>query len=101
HGADLDLHDVGELTPVVAALAALAAGPSTIRGVAHLRGHETDRLAAIESELVRLGGEVTQTNDGLEITPAQLHPAQLETYDDHRMVMFAAVLALRVPGTEV
>lgn len=101
HGADLDLHDVGELTPVVSALAALATEPSTIRGVAHLRGHETDRLAAIESELARLGGEVTQTDDGLDISPARLHPAPLETYDDHRMVMFAAVLALRVPGIEV
>lgn len=100
-GADLDLHDVGELTPVVAALAALAATPTRIRGVAHLRGHETDRLHAIETELSRLGGEVTQTDDGLEILPGRLYPGALETYDDHRMVMFAAVLALGVPGTEV
>lgn len=100
-GTDLDLHDVGELTPVVSALAALATGTTTIRGVAHLRGHETDRLAAIESELSRLGGDVTQTDDGFEISPARLYPAPLETYDDHRMVMFAAVLALRVPGTEI
>lgn len=100
-GADLDLHDVGELTPVVAALAALAATPTRIRGVAHLRGHETDRLHAIETELSRLGGEVTQTDDGLEIIPGRLYPAALETYEDHRMVMFAAVLALGVPGTEV
>lgn len=100
-GADLDLHDVGELTPVVAALAALAGTPTRIRGVAHLRGHETDRLHALETELCRLGGEVTQTDDGLSIVPARLYPATLDTYEDHRMVMAAAVLALRVPGTRV
>ncbi|USQ77974.1 3-phosphoshikimate 1-carboxyvinyltransferase [Ornithinimicrobium cryptoxanthini] len=100
-GADLDLHDVGELTPVVAALAALAATPSRLSGIAHLRGHETDRLAALESELCRLGGDVTQTEDGLDISPTRLFPAQLQTYEDHRMVMAAAVLALAVPGTEV
>lgn len=100
-GAELDLHDVGELTPVVAALAALAATPSRLSGVAHLRGHETDRLAALESELCRLGGDVTQTEDGLVIVPTRLYPAALETYEDHRMVMAAAVLALAVPGTEV
>jgi 3-phosphoshikimate 1-carboxyvinyltransferase len=100
-GLDIDLHDVGELTPVVAALCALAATPSRIRGVAHLRGHETDRLAALESELCRMGAEVAQTEDGLHITPARLYPAQLQTYEDHRMVHAAALLALRVPGTEV
>jgi len=100
-GADLDLHDVGELTPVVTALAALASTPSRITGVAHLRGHETDRLAALETEVGRLGGDATQTQDGLVVAPARLSPAALETYEDHRMVMAAAVLALAVPGTEV
>lgn len=100
-GADFDLHDVGELTPVVAALAALAATPTRITGVAHLRGHETDRLAALEAELCRLGGDVAQTEDGLVIAPSRLFPAALQTYEDHRMVMFAAVLALAVPGTEI
>lgn len=100
-GAALDLHDVGELTPVVAALAALAGSRSQLRGVAHLRGHETDRLAALETEISRLGGDVTQTDDGLVVVPAPLRPASLHTYEDHRMVMAAAVLALRVPGTEI
>lgn len=100
-GAELDLHEVGELTPVVAALAAHAVTPTRITGVAHLRGHETDRLHALETELARLGGEVSQTADGLDIQPSRLYPAALETYADHRMVMAAAVLALRVPGTEV
>jgi 3-phosphoshikimate 1-carboxyvinyltransferase len=96
-GVDLDLHDVGELTPVVAALAALADGPSRLRGVAHLRGHETDRLAALATEITRLGGDVTETEDGLEIRPRSLHGAIFETYDDHRMAHAAVVLALRVP----
>ena len=96
-GVDLDLHDVGELTPVVAALAALADGPSRLRGVAHLRGHETDRLAALATELNRLGGDVTETADGLEIRPRPLHGEIFETYDDHRMAHAAVVLALRVP----
>lgn len=96
-GVDLDLHDVGELTPVVAALAALADGPSRLRGVAHLRGHETDRLAALATEITRLGGDVTETDDGLEIRPRPLHGAIFKTYDDHRMAHAAVVLALRVP----
>ena len=93
-GLDIDLHDVGELTPVVAALCALAATPSRISGVAHLRGHETDRLAALEAELCRMGAEVAQTDDGLQIAPGKLYPAQLQTYQDHRMVHAAALLAL-------
>ena len=82
---------------MVAALAALADGPSRLRGVAHLRGHETDRLAALATELNRLGGDVTETEDGLEIRPRPLHGAIFETYDDHRMAHAAVVLALRVP----
>lgn len=96
-GVDLDLHDVGELTPVVAALAALADGPSTLRGVAHLRGHETDRLAALATELNRLGSDVTETDDGLVVRPRPLHGEIFQTYDDHRMAHAAVVLALRVP----
>ncbi|MCG8655934.1 MULTISPECIES: 3-phosphoshikimate 1-carboxyvinyltransferase [unclassified Yimella] len=98
---DLDLHDVGELTPVVAALAALADSPSQLRGIAHLRGHETDRLAALTAELNGLGGKVTETDDGLRIDPAPLHEGVFHTYGDHRMVMAAAVLGLRVPGVVV
>ena len=100
-GLDLDLHDVGELTPVVAAVAAGCATPSRLRGIGHLRGHETDRLAALEAELTRLGGDVQQTDDGLLIRPAPLHPAVLRTYHDHRMAMAAAVLGAVVPGIRV
>ncbi|MGD8200173.1 3-phosphoshikimate 1-carboxyvinyltransferase [Ornithinimicrobium sp. W1679] len=100
-GLDLDLSEVGELTPVVAALCALAGAASRIRGVAHLRGHETDRLAALTTEIRRLGGSVEETDDGLQITPTTLHAAELRTYHDHRMAMFAAVVGAVVPGVRV
>jgi 3-phosphoshikimate 1-carboxyvinyltransferase len=95
-GIDVDLHDVGELTPVIAALCALATGPSTLRGIAHLRGHETDRLAALVTEINKLGGKATETPDGLHIEPAKLHGGQFATYSDHRMAMAGAVLGLAV-----
>jgi 3-phosphoshikimate 1-carboxyvinyltransferase len=100
-GVDLDLHDVGELTPVLAALAALAEEPSYLRGIAHLRGHETDRLAALVTELNRLGGDVRETADGLAIRPSRLHAGLFRTYADHRLAHAAALLGLVVPGIEV
>ncbi|MDG4833162.1 3-phosphoshikimate 1-carboxyvinyltransferase [Solwaraspora sp. WMMD1047] len=98
HGLDADLSDVSELTPVLAALAALADSPSRLRGVAHIRGHETDRLAALTRELTGLGAEVIESPDGLEIRPRPLHGGQFATYDDHRMAHAGAVLGLAVPG---
>ncbi|HET9654919.1 MAG TPA: 3-phosphoshikimate 1-carboxyvinyltransferase [Kineosporiaceae bacterium] len=98
YGLDADLHAAGELTPVVAALAALADSPSHLRGIAHLRGHETDRLAALAAELNALGGDVTETEDGLVIRPRPLHGGLFRTYDDHRLATAAAVIGLRVPG---
>ena len=100
-GVDVDLHDSSELTPVVAALCALADSPSVIRGVSHIRGHETDRLAALRTELTGLGAEVTETDDGLRITPRPMHGGTFHTYADHRMVMAGAVLGLVVPGVVV
>ncbi|QIK82903.1 3-phosphoshikimate 1-carboxyvinyltransferase [Sanguibacter sp. HDW7] len=100
-GLDVDLHAAGELTPTVAALAALAETPSRLRGIAHLRGHETDRLAALVTEINRLGGRATETEDGLAIEPAELHGGTVETYHDHRMATFGAILGLRVPGVLV
>ncbi len=101
-GIDVDLTSASELTPVVAALGALAEGPTVIRGVAHIRGHETDRLAALVAELRRLGGEAEETDDGLRIVGGgDLRPAVLNSYADHRMVHFAALLALRVRGIGV
>lgn len=100
-GVDVDLHAASELTPVVAALAALADGPSIIRGVAHIRGHETDRLRALATELAALGAEVEEREDGLRITPRPLQAGLWHTYADHRMVMAGAVLGLAVPGLVV
>jgi 3-phosphoshikimate 1-carboxyvinyltransferase len=100
-GLDADLQDIGELTPVLAAVCAVAASPSRLRGIAHLRGHETDRLAALAREITRLGGAVDETDDGLVITPKPLHGGLFETYDDHRMATAGAVLGLVVPGVEV
>ncbi len=101
HGVDADLSEVGELTPVVAAIAALAVSSSHLRGIGHLRGHETDRLAALTREITALGGDVTETDDGLRISPRPLHGGRVSTYADHRMATAAAVLGLRVPGVVV
>ena len=100
-GIDVDLHEVGELTPVLAAVAALADSPSVLRGVAHLRGHETDRLAALAAELTALGGDVYETVDGLTIRPRPLKGGLFRTYADHRMAQAGAVLGLAVDGIDV
>ncbi|MEY2695003.1 MAG: 3-phosphoshikimate 1-carboxyvinyltransferase [Actinomycetota bacterium] len=100
-GLDIDLSIGGELAPVIAALAALADTPSRITGIAHLRGHETDRLSALTNELNNLGGKVTELEDGLEIHPAELHGGVWHTYEDHRMATAAAILGLRIDGIEV
>ncbi|WUJ71829.1 3-phosphoshikimate 1-carboxyvinyltransferase [Kribbella soli] len=100
-GVDLDLSEVGELSPVIAAVAAFADGPSYLRGIAHLRNHETDRLAGLETELNALGGDVTQLEDGLAIRPKAMHGGLFHTYDDHRMAHAAAVLGLLVDGLEI
>lgn len=98
HGLDADLSEVSEFTPVLAALAALGDAPSRLRGVAHIRGHETDRLAALARELAALGADVTESADGLEIRPRPLRGGTFGTYADHRMAHAAAVLGLAVPG---
>lgn len=100
-GVELDLHDVGELTPVIAAMAALATTPSRLTGIAHLRGHETDRLAALVTEINRFGGDAEELSDGLAIRPRALHAETFRTYDDHRMAHAGVVVALRVPDTHV
>ncbi len=103
-GVDVDLRDASELTPTVAALAALASGPSRIRGVAHIRGHETDRVAALVTEIGALGGDVTETADGLQIRPAPLvapRDRPWRAYADHRIATAGALLGLVVPGVTV
>ncbi|MEU5683985.1 3-phosphoshikimate 1-carboxyvinyltransferase [Streptomyces venezuelae] len=101
HGIDVDLSEVGELTPGIAAVAALADSPSTLRGVAHLRLHETDRLAALTKEINELGGDVTETADGLHIKPRRLHGGIFHTYDDHRMATAGAIIGLAVDGVQI
>lgn len=102
-GFDADLHDVGELAPSVAALAALAdpGSVSHLSGIAHLRGHETDRLAALTAEINGLGGRCEETADGLTITATRLHGGVWRSYADHRMATAGAIVGLRVPGVEV
>jgi 3-phosphoshikimate 1-carboxyvinyltransferase len=100
-GIRADLRDVGELTPTLAALAALAGTPSTFSGIAHLRGHETDRLRALRTELESLGGDVDELPDGLVVRPAELHGGTWRAYADHRMATAGAVLGLAVDGVQV
>ncbi|WP_159940530.1 MULTISPECIES: 3-phosphoshikimate 1-carboxyvinyltransferase [unclassified Nocardiopsis] len=100
-GIEADLRDVGELTPTIAAVAALAATPSRLTGIAHLRRHETDRIAALAAEINRLGGEAEELPDGLVITPRPLRGGVFHSYDDHRMATSGAVIGLAVPGVEV
>ncbi|HVF05732.1 MAG TPA: 3-phosphoshikimate 1-carboxyvinyltransferase [Frankiaceae bacterium] len=100
-GVDADLRHCPEAAPVLAAVACVAAGPTALRGIAHLRLQETDRLAALATELTKLGASVTDTDDGLEVRPGPLRGGEFATYDDHRLVMAAAVLGLVVPGVVV
>jgi 3-phosphoshikimate 1-carboxyvinyltransferase len=97
-GVDLDLGPISDTAQTLAAIAPFATGPTTIRGVAHARIKETDRIAALAIELRRLGQEVDEFTDGLQITPRPIVPADVHTYDDHRMAMSFAVAALRAPG---
>jgi 3-phosphoshikimate 1-carboxyvinyltransferase len=101
HGVERDLTTGGELAPTVAALAALADAPSTITGIGHIRHHETDRLAALATEIQGLGGEVDELDDGLRITPRTLHGGVWHSYDDHRMSTSGALIGLAVSGIRI
>lgn len=101
HGIDIDLHDVGELTPSIAAICAFADSPSYLRGIGHLRTHETDRLSALATEINRLGGEVIEEQSALRIIPRPLNAGIFHTYDDHRLATAGAMIGLRVAGIEV
>lgn len=100
-GVELDLTEAGELAPTLATLAALASGPSRLTGIGHLRGHETDRLAALRDDIEGLGGRVTELDDGLEITPGTLSGGVWRAFDDHRMATSGALIGLVVEGVEV
>lgn len=101
HGIDIDLHEVGELAPSIAAVALLADSPSHLRGIGHLRLHETDRLDALAREFNALGGKVIAHQDSLEIIPALLHGGTFHTYEDHRLATAGAMLGLRIPDVAV
>lgn len=100
-GVSLDLSTGGELAPALVALAALAHGPSEFTGIAHLRGHETDRLAALVTEINKLGGHATELPDGIRLEPAALHGGEWHSYHDHRMATAGAIIGLAVEGVEI
>ena len=100
-GVDLDLTAASELTPTLFALAAFADAPSTLHGIGHIRGHETDRIAALVSNLRALGGDAEELADGIRITPAPLHGGVWKAHHDHRIATAGAVIGLRVPGVHV
>lgn len=100
-GIDINLHDVGELTPSIAAVAALASSPSSLRGIGHLRLHETDRLSALRTELNALGCDVSEEESALHINPQPLHAGTFHTYEDHRLATAGAVIGLVVDGIHV
>jgi 3-phosphoshikimate 1-carboxyvinyltransferase len=100
-GIDADMNDISDTVMTLAAVACFAEGPTTIRNVAHIRHKESDRLAALATELRRVGAEVDEFADGLTITPRPLHGAEIETYNDHRMAMSMALVGLKVPGVVI
>jgi 3-phosphoshikimate 1-carboxyvinyltransferase len=100
-GIDFDLSDVGELTPVLVSIALFANSKSTLSGIAHLRGHETDRLAALVENIKSIGGDAEETSDGLIIRPTTLKAGLWKAFDDHRMATAGAVIGLVVSGIEV
>ena len=101
-GIEIDMSDIGELTPTVAAMATVANSPSTLTGIAHLHGHETDRLKALATEITKIGGQCSELPDGLAIKPSgSLHGAHWSTYDDHRMATTGAIIGLVTPGIKV
>jgi 3-phosphoshikimate 1-carboxyvinyltransferase len=101
-GIDIDLSEGGELAQVVAALAVLANSPSTIRGIGHIRGHETDRIKAMATEINRIGGDCQETEDGWIIRPTESLAGELwHTYEDHRMATAGAIIGLRVPDIRI
>jgi 3-phosphoshikimate 1-carboxyvinyltransferase len=98
HGIDVDLGDMPDMAQTFAVVAACAEGPSRVRGVSVIRGHETDRIRAVVTELRRCGVGAEETDDGFVVEPAPIQPAVIQTYDDHRMAMSFAILQLVQPG---
>jgi len=101
HGIDVNMNAISDTAQTLAVVALSAEGPTRIRGVAHIRHKETDRIAALAAELRKLGADVTEHDDGLTIQPAEMRPATIDTYDDHRMAMSLALAGLRIPGVRI
>ena len=101
HGIDIDMNAMPDVVPTLAVTALFANGSTRLRNISHLRYKESDRLTALATELMKLGAGVSLSNNGIDITPAALHGAQLDTYDDHRLAMSFALVGLRVPGVKV
>ena len=101
HGIDVDLADLPDMAQTIAAVAVFADGPTRVRGVAIIRHHETDRIAAVVAEMRRCGIEAAETEDGFVVHPGEPRPAAVQTYDDHRMAMSFALLGLRSEGIEI
>jgi 3-phosphoshikimate 1-carboxyvinyltransferase len=100
-GVDLDMNPISDTVQTLSAVALFADGPTTMRGVGHIRHKETDRIAALATELRKLGAGVEEYEDGLRITPRPLRAAAIDTYDDHRMAMSLALVGLRHAGVEI
>jgi len=96
-GIDVDMNGVSDTVQTLAAVAVFADGPTRIRGVGHIRHKETDRIGDLARELRKIGADVNEYDDGLEIVPKSLRAAEIETYRDHRMAMSLALIGLRVP----
>ncbi len=101
HGIDIDMNAMSDTAQTLATIAPYANGPTTIRGIAHNRHKETDRIADLAAELRRMGQQVDEFEDGLTITPRPVTPARIHTYDDHRMAMSFAIAGLRTRGIEI
>jgi 3-phosphoshikimate 1-carboxyvinyltransferase len=100
-GVDVAMNAMPDMVPTLAALAPFASSPTKIRNVAFIRHHESDRIRVLATELRRIGADVTETEDGLEIRPSTIRPAPIETYDDHRIAMSFAVIGLKLPGLKI
>ncbi|HEY4610912.1 MAG TPA: 3-phosphoshikimate 1-carboxyvinyltransferase, partial [Ilumatobacteraceae bacterium] len=101
HGIDIDMVDMSDLVPTLAAVALFAKSPTRIRGVGFIRAKESDRLGDLCTELRKLGADADETDDGMVIRPVELHGARLATHHDHRLAMAFGVIGLRVPGVEI
>jgi 3-phosphoshikimate 1-carboxyvinyltransferase len=100
-GISVDLSDLSDTAPTLAAVAVFADGPTEVTGVGFIRHKETDRIGAVVTELQRLGVQAQATDDGFIVHPGPVHPASVATYDDHRMAMAFSLIGLRVPGVRI